>query len=126
MSFDVEKFASHLRMHAEGQSLGRCARYVRLALEAGGAITAGHPLRAKDWGHILTRNGFRSIAVPDPERFRFQKGDIVVIQPYRGGNPAGHIAGFDGQKWISDFAQRDFWAGPTYRRERPEYAVYRP
>lgn len=81
---------------------------------------------AKDWGPILTRNGFHVVAVPTPEHFKFQKGDIVVIQPYPGGNPAGHIAGFDGERWISDFAQRDFWAGPTYRRERPVYAVYRP
>lgn len=126
MSFDIEKFALHLRANAENQSQGRCARYVRLALEAGGANTAGHPLNAKDWGPVLTRNGFRPITVPNPERFRFQKGDIVVFQPYQGGNPAGHIAGFDGEKWISDFAQRDFWAGPNYRRERPVYAVYRP
>ena len=126
MSIDVEKFVSYLHAHAVNQSQGRCARSIRLALEAGGADTAGHPLRAKDWGPILTRNGFRSIAVPSPEQCRFLKRDIVVIQPYQGGNPAGHIAGFDGEKWISDFAQRDFWAGPTYRRERPDYAVYRP
>lgn len=126
MSIDVEKFASHLRTNAKNQSQGRCARFVRLALEAAGANTSDHPLRAKDWGPILTRNGFHVVPVPAPEYFKFKKGDIVVIQPYSGGNPAGHIAGFDGEKWISDFAQRDFWAGPTYRRERPEYAVYRP
>lgn len=125
MPFNVEVFASYLRSHAVGHSQGRCARAVRLALEEAGANTAGHPLRAKDWGPVLLRIGFRPIAVPKPEQFVFRKGDIVVIQTYTGGNPAGHIAGFDGTKWISDFVQRDFWAGPNYRRERPEYVVYR-
>jgi type VI protein secretion system component Hcp len=41
------------------------------------------------------------------------------------GSTAGHVAGYDGKNWISDFVQNDFWAGPAYRKERPHYAVYR-
>jgi hypothetical protein len=41
------------------------------------------------------------------------------------GSTAGHVAGYDGKHWVSDFVQRDFWAGKEYRKERPHYAVYR-
>jgi hypothetical protein len=50
---------------------------------------------------------------------------VVILQPYEGGSRAGHIAGYDGRKWISDFVQRDFWSGPGYRKQRPPYVVYR-
>jgi len=125
MPIDAQKFVSHLRTHAKSQSQGKCARAIRLALEAAGANTAGHPVNAKDWGPTLIRIGFQMVAVQRPEGFLFKKGDVMVMQPYRGGHPAGHIAGFDGTRWISDFVQQDFWAGPGYRKERPSYAVYR-
>jgi hypothetical protein len=49
-----------------------------------------------------------------------------VMEPYKGSaNNAGHVAGFDGKHWISDFIQRDFWAGQEYRKQRPAYVVYR-
>jgi hypothetical protein len=98
---------------------------VRQALEAAGADTTGHPVNAKDWGPLLLRIGFRTIKVENPDIFQFIKGDIMIMDPYKGGSPAGHIAGFDGKIWISDFLQRDFWAGPRYRQERPRYVVYR-
>jgi hypothetical protein len=47
--FDVDKFVKHLQANALppfGQ--GKCARFVRLALEAGGARIAGQPESAKD------------------------------------------------------------------------------
>lgn len=125
MPVDLEKFCTHLRKDAGTHSVGSCAKWVRAALEAGGANTMGHPGLAKDWGPTLIRLGFQAIKVAKPEAFLFLKGDIMVMQPYDGGHPAGHIAGFDGQSWISDFVQRDFWAGPGYRTQRPSYVVYR-
>jgi hypothetical protein len=125
MPVDVEKFTTHLRKNAKPHSISRCAKWVRDALEAGGANPTGHPATAKDWGPTLIRIGFREIPVKNPSTFPFAKGDIMVMQPYKGGT-AGHIAGFDGRNWISDFVQRDFWAGPHYRKERPSYVVYRP
>jgi hypothetical protein len=41
MSFDVEKAASHAVTDAAPGSTGKCARYARLALEAGGARYVG-------------------------------------------------------------------------------------
>ncbi len=70
--------------------------------------------------------GFHKITVDDPDHFNFIRGDIMVMEPWSGNAvDAGHIAGYDGQQWISDFIQRDFWAGPAYRKVRPQYAVYR-
>jgi hypothetical protein len=123
---DVDKFADHLRTHAKKKSIRKCARYVREALEAGGGDTSGHLADAKTWGPTLLRMGFRELSVEDPAKYRPLKGDIVVIQPYEGGNPSGHIAGFDGKIWISDFKQIDFWGGPDYRNKKPPHVFYRP
>lgn len=123
---NVNEFATWLRGHAlppYGQ--GKCAKFVRLALEHGGAHTAGHPYHAKDWGPTLLRNGFHSITVEKPETFLAMKGDVAVIQP-TSSSSSGHIQGFDGKQWISDFVQPDFWPGPAYRTEKPNHVVYRP
>jgi hypothetical protein len=47
------------------------------------------------------------------------------MEPTKYGNPAGHIAGYDGKSWVSDFVQADFWPGQAYRKEKPSYVVYR-
>ncbi len=126
MRLDTDKFAKHLRKKAETNSKGRCAFYVRLALQAGGARLGDHPTHAKHYGPILRRIGFSEIVVEQPDTYKFLKGDIVVIQPHPKGNQSGHIAGFDGTRWISDFVQKDFWSGPQYRKHKPSHAFYRP
>ncbi|WLI90647.1 CHAP domain-containing protein [Massilia sp. R2A-15] len=124
--FNVSIFATHLRKSAvSGFGRGLCARYVRQALEDGGADTAGHPVSAKDWGPTLLRIGFQPIDIASIDGFVPQKGDVAVIQA-TSAHPHGHIQGFDGKNWISDFVQAAFWPGPAYRRETPPSAVYRP
>lgn len=126
MPLDTEKFAKHLRDKAVKKSRGQCAYYVRLALEAGGANLGQRPGHAKDYGPTLRRIGYAEIAVADPSTYKFMKGDIVVIQPYSGGNKSGHIAAYDGTQWVSDFFQKDFWSGPNYRKYKPSHVFYRP
>jgi hypothetical protein len=127
MPFDTDKFAAHLKNHAKrhGEKLGDCAKWVRKALEAAGADTTGHPVPAKLYGPTLMRIGFHEITVENPETYTFLRGDVVVIQPTKHGNSAGHIAGYDGTEWVSDFRQRGFWPGSEYKKEKPHYAVYR-
>ena len=125
MPLDTEKFTRYLRAHAEPRSVGKCARYVRLGLRAGGVVVPDQPVHAKDYGPVLRRLGFSEINVENPDVYKFMKGDIVVIQPYVDGR-SGHIAAFDGRSWISDFVQRDFWSGSNYRKHRPTHAFYRP
>ncbi len=124
---DIEKFVAQLRRDAlPPYGLGRCAKFVRLALEHGGAVTAGHPVDAKEWGPTLARNGFHTVAVVNPLTFAYSKGDVAVIQG-TSSSASGHIQGFDGTTWISDFVQPSgFWPGPSYRNEKPNFAVYRP
>lgn len=125
MPFDNEEFVKSLRKNAGTHSRSQCARFVRLALEAGGADTSAHPAEAKKYGNLLTRNGFHAIAAARPEDHPFRKGDIVVMEPTRNGNKAGHIAAFDGKDWVSDFVQAGFWPGSAYAKEKPDYVVYR-
>lgn len=125
MPFDKDKFATYLTTHAGKRSQSHCAKSVRLALEAGGANVTGHPTSSKEYGPTLSRNGFHAITVNDPATFSFLKGDIVVMEPTGHGNQAGHIAGYDGQNWVSDFIQHGFWPGPGYKKVTPSYVVYR-
>lgn len=125
MAIDVNQFAIHLRSNAQHGSQQQCAKFVRLALQDAGAKTVSHPRDAKDWGPTLLRNGFHTVTVEKPETFLPMKGDVAVIQPTSSGG-SGHIQGFDGKNWISDFVQTGFWPGQSYRTERPSHVVYRP
>jgi hypothetical protein len=99
-----------------------CAKYVRLAIEAGGIDTSNHPLDAKDYGSYLVKWGYKEISrngyVP-------QSGDIRVWQPYSGGNQSGHIHMFNGNSWVSDFVEPNP-NGPnsSYRKEN-NFKIYR-
>jgi RHS repeat-associated protein len=44
--------------NAGNKSQGKCAKYVRQGLEAGGANTVGHPISAADYANTLQRNGY--------------------------------------------------------------------
>jgi hypothetical protein len=121
-TFDKNAFVAALDANALppfGQGL--CATYVRRALEATGMNTAGHPVNAKDWGPTLLRLGFAIVATKD---YVAQCGDVVVMQSTSQSVP-GHIAGYNGKNWVSDFVQAAFWPGPSFRNETPAYAVYR-
>lgn len=120
---NIEAAVTHLNGAAGDHSSGRCARYVREAIQAGGVTIQPHPRDAKDYGPYLVSSRFAQVAA---EGYTPQAGDVVVIQPYTGGSPAGHIAMYNGTQWVSDFTQRDMWSGPGYRTHQPAYVIYRP
>jgi len=122
INFNTNGFGDTLSDSAEKKSTGNCAKYVRRALEAGGLDSSGHPTNAKDWGPTLEKNNFKPLK---QEKYTPKKGDVVVIQPYPGGRPEGHMAAYNGKQWISDFKQRDMWAGPGYRKHKPPHVIYR-
>ena len=106
----------------KNKSKGKCATYVRLALEAGGIDTSGHPVNAKDYGPHLTKWGFHEISRTN---YKPQIGDIRVWQNYEGGNPAGHIDMYNGKDWVSDFIKPNpNGPGPQYRKHN-NYKIYR-
>lgn len=77
-----------------------CARAVRMAMEAGGLNTTGRPNYGGNYGPYLQKHGWSEVKGAP------QKGDIAVTKPH-GTHSMGHISMYDGQKWISDFVQRD-------------------
>ncbi len=102
--------------------IGRCARYVGFALVDGGLPYAG--LNALDYGPYLIKQGFKE--VPDGN---YQIGDIAVFEKFEWNGKKhnwGHIQMYIGdKKWVSDFFQRDFWAGSDYSKATPNYKIYR-
>lgn len=120
--FDADKAVEKLHRQLEPGPTGYCARYVKRALAAGG-LDVGHGVEsAKDMGPALEKAGFEPIA---KEGYKPQKGDVIVIQPYPGGRPDGHVAMHDGKDWTSDYRQRDQWGGQGYRTHQPPYQIYR-
>lgn len=105
------------------KSSGECARYVQRAIEASG-IPIGRG-NAEDFGgeNGLLRQAHYQEATGD-----YKKGDVVVIDPSPG-HPHGHVAMYDGSKWVSDFVQKDLnpYNAPPGSTQRPSvtYKVYR-
>jgi type VI secretion system secreted protein VgrG len=120
--FNKDKFSDTLEIIANDRSKGQCATNIRQGLEAAGVDTYGHPRIAKDWGPTLEKQGFKPV---EQNGYTPQKGDVAVIQPYPGGRPEGHITGYTGSKWVSDFPQKDMWGGPGYRTNQPPFVIYR-
>lgn len=127
---DMDKAVDHLEKDAEPKSIGKCASYVRRALNKGG-FEVKPTNYAKDYGSNLEDAGFeRVITSIHPSSYpalgyKPQKGDVAVVQSYPGGNPAGHMTMYSGSRWISDWPQRTFWANSHYRDYGPSYTIYR-
>ena len=113
MPFDRNKFSDDLQANAlPPYGAGLCATYVRQALVAAGLNTVGNPLSAKDYRAFLETLGFKSVAKKD---YLPQKADIVVL-PANSASAHGHVAGFTGKTWVSDFVQNDMFGGPSFRK----------
>lgn len=122
--YSIDAAVKHIDASAHTKSQGRCARYVREAIEAGGLkIPLPRPTFAKDYGPVLSKLGFSKIPAVAYSPLR---GDIVVLAA-PSGQVAGHIQMFNGTKWVSDFVQgTDIYPGPAYRKEQVSYEVFRP
>jgi hypothetical protein len=118
--WDVSKALAHLNHQAHEHSAGRCAEFVRKAVEAGG-VHLIHQISAKDYGSSLERVGFKILSGSP----HFVAGDVAIIQAMTG-HPHGHMAMFNGHIWISDFKQtHGLYPGPSYRKIKPPFKVYR-
>jgi cell wall-associated NlpC family hydrolase len=94
MAWNKHAAALHARQNAGTSSQRRCGEFTRKAIRAGG-VDIGNAPNAKDYGSNPERAGFRVLGQGET----LQEGDVVVIQPYDGGNPAGHMAIYDGTTW---------------------------
>lgn len=98
------------------RSLGKCAMYVRKALQAAGYKFTPKPSAYMYAYGTLQNAGFSKIPNGTPPR----AGDVVVWSR-SAKNPHGHIQIFDGKDWVSDFRQARF---NPYRDAR-EYTTWR-
>ncbi len=101
-NIDLHKFSSKLESMSAKHSKEKCAKNIRIALQAAGADVSKHPVAASDWGQTLEKNGYKKIK---PAFNRPQEGDIYIIER-TSGHTYGHIAGYTGNGWFSDFRQK--------------------
>ena len=111
--FNVDDTIARLNAHAHATSQGACGRYVRLALEAGGFERTEVFVSAYRWAGYLSSRGVPTVAFINNCSFQPQMGDIAVFGAIQG-HVHGHIQIWNGQQWVSDFRQNDFWPGSSY------------
>lgn len=103
---------------AHSRSQGRCALYVRKALQG-----AGYQFTSQASAYMYATNGtlagagFTRIS---SDNYVPQVGDVVVFNR-SSKNPHGHIQIYDGRQWVSDFRQPNF---SPYRTHNG-YSVWR-
>jgi hypothetical protein len=118
-NWDVNKSLACLNSNAGQNSQGRCAEFVRKAVEAGG-VTLKRTTSAKDYGPSLEKVGFKPTNDGAPKA-----GDVAIIQPIPG-HQHGHATMFNGRNWISDFIQlHGYYPGDSYRKAKPSVIFYR-
>lgn len=116
---DINKFTDFLQGISSYSSSQKCAKSIRLALESAGARFQSHPVAAADWGNTLMKIGYRQI---NPKFDAPKEGDIYIIDR-TGKHVYGHIAGFTGKQWVSDFKQKSY---DVYNEKGLTYKYYRP
>lgn len=112
MAWNLSAAIKHLVSHASSSSNHQCAKYVRMAIEAGGLSTAGRPVSACDYKNFLPTIGFKAIGKIHGKSNQVswtnrsaRPGDIAVMDH----GVHGHICMYSGQRWISDFVQNNMW-----------------
>ena len=101
---DKDKLVKWMDDHAEANSQGHCARYVRQGMEAGGLDTDGRPVNAKDYGPFFIKLG---AFVVQQEGYIPKAGDFAVFEG-TDDHPIGHVQVYDGTQWVSDFKQNSY------------------
>lgn len=121
-TYDIDKAVAHINNNAEKKSIGKCALYVRQAINAGGIYNlSGHAKEYYDTDKLV-KLGFTKIG-NDINSIELKKGDIAAFAAVKG-HPYGHIAMYNGTQWVSDFKQKSFWVAAQYSVEK-KYSIYR-
>lgn len=102
VSKKAQAAAAKASARALGKSAGKCARYVREALQSAGYKFTPQPSAYMyHTKGILASMGFTQMSPDTPEA----PGDVIVWGPIPG-HPHGHIQIYDGKTWVSDFRHR--------------------
>ena len=124
-SWDKDAAVTALDNNANDKSQGKCAKYIRLALNAGEIKTPNNPVPAYKYAEYLKQLGFEEV---DSANYKPEKADVVVFEPFEGkkkDHRDGHIQMWDGNQWVSDFIQKHFWPGTDFENATPHYRVFR-
>lgn len=113
MEFNIANALKKLETNAKPTSVGKCASFVRTAMEAGGLSTIGRPNWAWEYINWLPTQGWSLVKKCgtlqeqlDYNTKLAQPGDVAVYQkPGCGTTQPGHICMWSGKMWISDFRQ---------------------
>lgn len=110
--FNVQAALEWARNNCCTKSQGKCAKYVRQMIEAGGLSTAGRPVSAYQYASFLPKIGFMHIISLTGKSSQMQwsnteaqPGDISVMAH----GQHGHICMWTGKQWVSDFVQNNMW-----------------
>ena len=76
--------------------------------------------RAWNYKYVLSILDFEEV----DEQAEREVGDIAVFQPI-GSRKWGHVAIWNGEQWVSDFKQRNFFVHSDYTKRGCEYAIFR-
>ena len=112
--WNIRRACEWLHSHAGANSRHACAKYVRMAIEAGGLSTVGRPNWAWKYIDYLPNIGFKFIGrFKRNDSYRPQPGDIAVYT--KGGDKSvpGHICMWTGNEWASDFKQKSMIVYPS-------------
>lgn len=111
--WNIKDSLEYLNRNAKSKSIGKCAAYVRKAIEAGGLSTEGRPVAACMYKDFLPKIGFNEIAevtgkIKQQEwtHKNAKPGDIAVMSHGK----YGHICMYNGKCWVSDYVQTGMWA----------------
>ena len=110
--WNIQKACQWIHTNSHSSSQHQCAKYVRMAIEAGGISTEGRPNWAWQYINYLPKIGFKFLDKVDRSymgtkgKYTPSPGDIAVYT--KGGNTSvpGHICMWTGAAWTSDFKQR--------------------
>lgn len=112
-NWDINSACNWIIQNSHSSSQHQCARYVRMAIEAGGISTNGRPGWAWQYVKYLPTIGFKCINYVDRDNngvngsYTPAKGDIAVYTKGVDTSVPGHICMWTGSQWISDFKQHN-------------------
>ena len=107
----------------------QCSKHVYDAFQAAGANFHGMIYHnGSTWGPLLKAMGCNALPQQPDIDYGPAAGDIMVFQPVPG-QDGGHVRVWDGKEWVSDWIQNNNgsrpYPGPTYRKAKADYVVYR-
>lgn len=111
--YDIDIACEWITKHSKSISLHCCAKYVRMAIEAGFRdknATVGRPNWAWKYINYLPTIGFKflqKVTRSTMKNYIPKKGDIAVYLKGGDKNVPGHICMYTGERWISDFKQNN-------------------